>query len=275
MPTIPPEHAPPPRPEPHLHRRIAEGFGADPERYDRARPSYPAALVERLVAASPGPEFVDVGTGTGIAARQFQAAGCSVLGVDPDERVAEVARRGGLEVEVSTFETWDPAGRAFDAVVAGQAWHWVDPVAGAAKAARVLRPGGLLAVFWNAFQPPAGLREDFAEVYRRVRTGLPFNPWARQVTGAYDTMAGTAEDGIRQAGAFGEPERWSAGCERPCTRDEWLDMVPTAGGHAQLPRDTLAELLAGLGAAIDAAGGGFTAEFTTVAVTATRAGPGG
>jgi SAM-dependent methyltransferase len=87
-----------------------------------------------------------VGCGTGIAARQFQAAGCRVLGVDPDARMADLARRGGIEVEVARFEAWDPAGRDFDAVIAGQAWHWVDPVAGAAGAARALRPGGRLAV---------------------------------------------------------------------------------------------------------------------------------
>jgi SAM-dependent methyltransferase len=138
---------------------VAESFGADAERYDRARPSYPAALVERIVAASPGPDVLDVGCGTGIAARQFQAAGCRVLGVDPDPRMADLARQRGFGVEVATFEAWDPAGRAFDAVIAGQAWHWVDPVAGAAKAAQVLRPGGRLAVFWNAFQPPARATE--------------------------------------------------------------------------------------------------------------------
>jgi len=55
---------------------------------------------------------------------------------------------------VAKFEDWDPVGRTFDAVIAAQAWHWVDPVAGAAKAAAVLRPGGRLAVFWNAFDPP-------------------------------------------------------------------------------------------------------------------------
>ena len=145
--------------EPHQHRQVAESFGADAERYDRARPSYPAALVERIVAASPGPDVLDVGCGTGIAARQFQAAGCRVLGVDPDPRMADLARQRGFGVEVATFEAWDPAGRAFDAVIAGQAWHWVDPVAGAAKAAQVLRPGGRLAVFWNAFQPPARATE--------------------------------------------------------------------------------------------------------------------
>lgn len=114
----------------------------DTERYDRTRPRYPQAMVERIVAASPGPDVLDVGCGTGIEARQFQAAGCTVLGVEPDARMAAFAQRTGIEVEVATFEAWQAAGRNFDAVIAGQAWHWVDPVAGAAKAAQVLRPGG-------------------------------------------------------------------------------------------------------------------------------------
>ncbi|MFY1631656.1 class I SAM-dependent methyltransferase, partial [Solwaraspora sp. WMMB335] len=144
MPTVPQEQSRPSRPELHQARQVAESFGAEAERYDRARPRYPDALVDRIVAASPGPDVLDVGCGTGIEARQFQSANCTVLGVDPDVRMAEFARRSGVEVEVATFEDWDPAGRVFDAVVAGQAWHWVHPVAGATKAAQVLRPGGLL-----------------------------------------------------------------------------------------------------------------------------------
>ena len=248
---------------------MAESFGADAERFDRARPGYPAALVERIVAASPGPDVLDVGCGTGIAARQFQAAGCRVLGVDPDPRMAGLARQSGVEVEVAAFEAWDPGGRVFDAVIAGQAWHWVDPVAGAVKAARVLRPGGRLAVFWNAFQPPPGLSDAFAEVYRQVMPGSP-NVWAGPILDAYLTMCGTAADGIRQAGAFGDPQQWQFGWDRRYTCGEWLDQVPTFGGHSQLPRATLEDLLAGIGAAIDAAGGSFTMRYTTVAATAAR-----
>src|SRR4029453_7083411 len=112
--------------------------------------------VERIVAASPGRDVLDVGCGTGVAARQFQAAGCTVLGIEPDARMPDFARRRGVEVETATFEAWDPAGRTFDAVVAGTAWHWVDPVAGAAKAGRILRPGGVLAPVGHVSQlPPA------------------------------------------------------------------------------------------------------------------------
>ena len=43
-----------PAPESHQYRQVAESFGIDPERYDRARPHYPEALVARILAASPG-----------------------------------------------------------------------------------------------------------------------------------------------------------------------------------------------------------------------------
>jgi SAM-dependent methyltransferase len=273
MAAVPPARTRPSGPESHQAREAAESFGTDAGRYDRARPDYPGALVERIVAASPGPVTVlDVGCGTGIVARQFQAAGCEVLGVDPDERMAGQARERGLEVEVATFETWDPAGRAFAAVVAGQAWHWVDPVAGAARAALALRPGGRFAVFWNVFQPPSGLGQAFAAVYRRVLPDLPANVWDRPLLDIYETIGGKAADGMRQAGAFGEPERWYFEWNRPYTRDEWLEQVPTFGGHSQIPPADQRELLAGIGAAIDASGGTFTMGFTTLAVTAARAG---
>ncbi|MDP9869547.1 MULTISPECIES: class I SAM-dependent methyltransferase [Streptosporangium] len=272
MPTIPPERSLPSEPRPHLARRIAESFGSDPERYDRARPRYPDAMVERIVAESPGPDFLDVGIGTGIAARQFQAAGCRVLGVEVDARMAEWARQRGLEVEVAGFEAWDPAGRAFDAVVSGQTWHWVEPVAGAAKAAEALRPGGRLAVFWNVGQPPPDVAGAFSEVYRRVMPGsLASRQWTVSSDG-YSALSAKAADGIREAGAFSEPEQWRFDWEQVYTRDEWLDQLPTTGGHTQLPPATLEAVLAGVGAAIDAVGGGFTMRYATVAVTAARTG---
>ena len=270
MPTIPPEQASLPDREPHRYRQVAESFGSDPERYDRARPSYPKAMVDRIVAASPGRDVLDVGIGTGIAARQFRAAGCKLLGVEVDDRMAEVGRLSGFEVEVAEFEAWDPAGRAFDIVTSGQTWHWVDPVAGAAKAAEALRPGGRLAVFWNAVQPPPDVLEAFGAVYRRVMPDLPFNPWATSAIDGYQMLCTKAAAGIREVGVFGVPEQWRFDWERSYSREEWLDQLPTAGGHGQLPPSQLQELLEGTGAAIDALGGSFTMPYAALVVTAVR-----
>ena len=274
MATLPPEPARPFRLESHKYRQVAESFGIDPERYDRARPRYPDALVARIVAASPGPDVLDVGCGTGIAARQFRAAGCRVLGIEPDARMADFARRTGIEVEVATFEAWDSAGRAFNAVVAGQAWHWVDPVAGAAQAARVLRPGGLLAAFWHVFEPPQDVAEAVAAVYRRVVPDSPFNFGARPQQADRNATFFTTKvaDGMREAGGFGDPERWRFDWERSYTRDEWLDQLASSGALTQLPPDKLAEVLAGAGAALDALGGRFTVSLATVAIIAARDG---
>jgi SAM-dependent methyltransferase len=259
-------------PELHRHRAMAESFGVDPERYDRTRPPYPEALVARIVAGIPGDAVLDVGCGTGTAARQFQAAGCAVLGVEPDARMAEFARRTGVEVEVATIEAWEPAGRRFDAVVAGTAWHWVDPVAGPAKAAQVLRTGGLLAPFHHVFQPPAELWQPLAGALARVAPDSPFahNRPLGSVADAYQPLFDKMADGIRQTGAFGEPEQWRYDWQRSYTRDECLDLLPTTGALTQLPPDKLAEVLDAVGAALDALGGNPTMSYATVAVTAVR-----
>jgi SAM-dependent methyltransferase len=176
---------------------------------------------------------------------------------------------------VATFEAWDPAGRRFDAVVAGTAWHWVDPVAGAAKAAQVLRPGGLLAPFHHVFQPPPEVTDAFAAAYRRAAPDSPFDfGSAGSALEVYQPLFTKIADGIREVGGFGDPEQWRYDWERSYTREEWLDQLPTTGPLTGLAPEELAEVLAEVGAAIDALGGSFTMRYTTVAVTATRTGLG-
>jgi len=76
---------------------------------------------------------------------------------------------------------------------------------------------------------------------------------------------------IREAGGFSDPEQWRFDWEHSYTRNEWLDQMPTTGGLTQLPPDELAEVLEGVGAAIDAVGGSFTMPYATPAITAVRA----
>ena len=184
--------------------------------------------------------------------------------------MAALARRAGFDVDVARFEDWDPDGRRFDAVVSGQTWHWIDPVAGAAKAAEVLRPGGRLALFWNVMDPAPEIARAFAEVYVRVGPDLPFAPWSSATLDAYSPIFDAAAGGLAEAGAFDEPERWRFPWERVYTRDEWLEQVPTHGGHNRLPAQIQAALLDGIAEVVDAAGGRFTMRYVAVALVAGR-----
>jgi SAM-dependent methyltransferase len=231
-------------------------------------------MVERVVesVSPPGgaaPAVLDVGCGTGIAGRQFRDAGCRVLGVELDPRMAAVAQRSGLEVEVGSFEEWEPAGRAFDLLISGQAWHWVDPVAGAAKASTVLRPGGRIALFWNFGLPDRDVAEGFDAIYNRVAPGLDDYSVLLGHPGEERLVHGT--DGIRAADGFDEPERWMFRWDRPYTRDEWLDQLPTHSDHRLLPTDKLHTLLSEIGDEIDSLGGTFTMHYTVAVLTARRA----
>lgn len=247
------------------YRKVAESFGVDPGRYDRNRPAYPADLITRIVQGSPGPSLLDVGSGTGIEARQFQAEGCTVLGVEPDARMAEFARATGVETEVSAFETWDARGRTFDAVVSGTAWHWVDPVKGAARAAEVLRPAGRLATFWHVFDLPKPIGQAFAAVYRRVVPDAPFDfDTGKTMLELYQAQFDRTADGMVEAG-FDQPEQWRYDWERRYDKDEWLELLSTHGGMTMISADQRAEVLAGVAPAL---GEGFTLPYVTVAVTA-------
>lgn len=157
----------------HEDRQRATSFGSDPELYHRVRPSYPSAMVDYLVQENPR-EVLDVGCGTGITSGLFADRGCQVVGVEIDERMAAFARSLGFEAQISGFEGWRPAGRSFDLVVSGQAWHWVDPTPGTEKAAEVLRSGGRIGLFWNrACHDDAEPPGVTSTAYDRVAIGVP------------------------------------------------------------------------------------------------------
>src|SRR5262249_55315378 len=149
--------------------------------------------------------------------------------------------------------TWDPSGRTFDAVVAGQAWHWVDPVRGAAKAAQVLRPGGLLATYWHVYDPPGEIAAAFDDVLHRVAPGAPPQTHGLQPEEANPRRA---VEGARTAGSFAEPEQWRFEWRRGYTRDEWLEQLATTGALTLLGPDQVASVREAVGSVIDSMGGG-------------------
>jgi hypothetical protein len=128
----------------------------------------------------------------------------------------------------------------------------------------------VLALFWNAFGFGEEMREAFSQAWDRARPDLPIRPFTQPLIEGYLQGCERAANGIAEAGGFGEPEQWRFEWDRPYTRDEWLDVIPTLGGMNRLSAETLARLLDGAGQAVDRVGGSFTVHYTTVAVAAPR-----
>jgi SAM-dependent methyltransferase len=254
----------------HTQRRRAESFGEDAQLYERARPGYPPELVQEL-AGGAALDVLDVGCGTGKAARAFAAAGCRVLGVEVDERMAEVARASGLDVELARFEAWEPSGRSFDLVVSGQAWHWLDPAVAPARAAEVLRAGGRLAPFWNYRDPSADAGETSAmsDVYRREAPELLHHGGSQ---GAFDYDAQTARHAaeIEACGRYAPCRVTRYHWSETFTTERWLDRLATQSEHRILEPGARARLFAGLREVLEERGGLIEVSYTTHCIVAER-----
>ncbi|KGM31782.1 class I SAM-dependent methyltransferase [Inquilinus limosus] len=136
-----------------------QAFGADPANYHTARPDYPDWVFGTLrshCALGAGTATFEIGAGTGKATRRLLDLGARPLvAVEPDPRLAEFLRTANpdpaLTVQVSAFEDAVLDQAAFDLGVSATAFHWLDEEAALAKIARLLRPGGWWAAFWNVF----------------------------------------------------------------------------------------------------------------------------
>lgn len=132
-----------------------ERFSDRVSAYERGRPGYPHAVVQRLVAALPADGVVaDIGAGTGLLTRDFLAAGFTVHAIEPNAPMrqsmeASLGDRAGFHAWNGTAEDTGLGERSVDLIVAGQAFHWFDQARARREFARILRPSGKVALIWN------------------------------------------------------------------------------------------------------------------------------
>jgi SAM-dependent methyltransferase len=137
----------------------ARGFEAGAAAYEAARPGYPDAVLELVrssLSLGPDRRVCDLAAGTGKWTRRLLETGAHVVAVEPVEAMrsqlaAALGRSGGpaLEILDGTAETIPLPDASVDLVTVAQAFHWFDAPAALSEIARVLRPGGGLALLWN------------------------------------------------------------------------------------------------------------------------------
>lgn len=142
--------------------------------YVRYRPAYPDALVDRLIAECglDGDSVVaDIGSGTGIFTRQLLDRCLRVIGVEPNREMREAAESllrgyGRFTSVNSRAESSNLAERSIDLIVAAQAFHWFRRDPAKAEFARILKPGGWVALVWNRRKTTQAFQRDYDALIR-------------------------------------------------------------------------------------------------------------
>jgi ubiquinone/menaquinone biosynthesis C-methylase UbiE len=209
----------------------ARSFGAVAEAYDRGRPSYPDQAVAWL-AGGEAKVVLELGAGTGKLTRQLVDQGHAVFATDPDEAMLAMLHERVPEVsaKVATAEQVPANDRSVDVVVVAQAFHWFDHEVALAEIARVLKPGGHLALVWNS-------RDE------RI-------PWVRRmgdILGRQDSNTSSAQH-LAESELFGAMEETSFKHWQEVNRETVLDLARSRSSFATMDDAArerhLAELLA-------------------------------
>lgn len=209
----------------------ARGFEAGAAAYEAARPGYPDAAVDVLrqqLALGPGRRVCDLAAGTGKWTRRLLELGAEVVAVEPVEAMraqleAAVPHGSDLEVVDGAAEAIPLPDASVDVVTVAQAFHWFEAPAALAEIARVLRPGGGLAILWNERDETAAW---VAEMSRIIR-------WHERTVSRYQHVAWAAI--VAAAGRFTPLQEEIVAWEQPMTREVLADRVRSISYIAVMP----------------------------------------
>jgi ubiquinone/menaquinone biosynthesis C-methylase UbiE len=209
----------------------ARSYGPVAAAYDRGRPSYPAEAVAWLVGGE-AKVVLELAAGTGKLTRELVDQGHAVFATEPEEAMLEVLRERVPEVSAkpATAEEIPANDRSVDVVVVAQAFHWFDHEAALAEIARVLKPGGHVALVWNS-------RDE------RI-------PWVRRmgdILGRHDSDTRSAQH-LVHSDLFGFVEEATFKHWQEVNRETVLDLARSRSSFAAMAEDErerhLADLLA-------------------------------
>jgi SAM-dependent methyltransferase len=190
-----------------VHDVAERGFGAGADAYDRARPTYPPDAVEWMAAnlgLGPGQRCCDLAAGTGKLTELLAPFGADVIAVEPVEgmwrRLRE--RAPGVRVVAGTAEAMPLRASVLDAVTVAQAFHWFDADRAFDELARVLRPGGRVALVWNARDRSVDWVDALWAIMDRVEKRAPWRDhehWSDSALGSRRGFGPLHEAAFRHA----------------------------------------------------------------------------
>ncbi|MET7729811.1 class I SAM-dependent methyltransferase [Streptomyces sp. NPDC005402] len=258
---------------------LRETFNEAAELYDRARPSYPPALVgelARVTGLAPESRVLEVGPGTGQLTHALAEFGCHITAVELGDAMASVARRRlagfpRVDVRNAEFERWPLPAEPFDLVACATAFHWIDPAVRVEKAADALRAGGRLAVVVT-HHVAGGTTDFFARAQDCYERWDPATPPGLRLRPSSEIFSDLDE--FRNCPRFGDVTVTRFEQDITRTTDQYIDVLLTYSGHRALDSTRREGLLACIRQLIETRHGGrVTKRYLHELIVATRVTP--
>jgi ubiquinone/menaquinone biosynthesis C-methylase UbiE len=206
----------------------AKGFGAGAASYEAARPGYPdeavAVLVEELGLGA-GTKVCDLAAGTGKWTRRLVELGADIVAVEPVDGMREQLEQvlPGVTSVTGTAEEIPLPDASVDVVTVAQAFHWFDAPRALRDIARVLRPGGGLAILWNERDESTPW---VAEMSRIIR-------WHERTVSRYQHVAWA--EIVAEADLFTPLQERQVLWDQPITRELLAERVRSISYIAAMP----------------------------------------
>lgn len=219
------------------NRSLKTSFDSDAANYDAIRPRYCAELFTRLIEAAklaPGVSCLEIGPGTGQATEPILKTGATVTAVELGANLADylIHKYEGEE----NLAVWQgdflefPETEQYDLIYSATAFHWIPREAGFAKVKRLLKPGGLLVLFWNHPIPGGGIGtqadEALQSVYRKYGKGRRDTPFDGSSCPAYCQA-------LEEAG-FADVQFQLFEAQRVLNSEQYIQLLRSYSDHAKL-----------------------------------------
>ncbi len=224
----------------------AQTFNTNATIYDGVRPGYPEQLyrdIQTFAGITATTKILEIGAGSGLATSEMATRwNAHITALEPGADLLNIARKRCRQYQhirfvPSTFEEYDTR-ETFDVIVSATAYHWIDPAVKLTKPAKLLKGGGILAVFWNNYF------RDNSPVFDEIQTAYDrFHP---TLSGERDIRQGIREkirtriDELRQSQGlqYAQHKEYMVGV--PFTTDDYVKLLKTFSPNAVCPPGDIA-----------------------------------
>jgi SAM-dependent methyltransferase len=241
--------------------------------YDEVRPRYPEEIIEHIIAFAVLPAHArvfEVGCGTGQMTLPFAQRGYTVVALDQGERLAALAAQHcqpypQVRIVPCAFEAWQDTPETYHLFLSAQAFHWLDPTYGFARAAELLKTGGTIALVWT-------VDRSQESAFWQATTPIydAYNPQTSSGNLPLEIKVDLYRQALRTSRQFTGMREVRKAWTKRYSGTEYLKLLQTFSDHRVMPEPNKSRFFEAISQVITQMGGEVTRHYETLALLAKK-----